>query len=388
MEELQFVDRRHTNSEKWDTPIRQAGRDDIISMSTADMDFRVADSVTNAMRKYVDFGVFGYYNEPESYYDAFIRFEQDLHGDEIRREWIHFAPGCVPAFNWLIRVMTKPGDGILIQSPVYPPFFSSPIQNGRRLVVSELVNDHGRYSVDFDDFERKIAEGGVTCFILCSPHNPVGRVWTREELERMLAICRAHRVLVISDEIHHNILMDGFRHVSALQLPEYRDMVAVLMAPSKTFNLASLQNSLVVIPDEKLRALYRDETSRLHTGGGNALGYIAAEAAYNGGREWLAAVLKTVAENDRYLRARFAAELPKAEISELQGTYLMWINMAAYLDPAQVKDFLNKKCRIYITDGEHFGGDKFRCFLRLNIATSKEMVEKAADAIIRNLPNR
>lgn len=382
---VKYIDRKHTNCEKWDGLIDMYGRDNLLAMWVADMDFQVPDCVISALQTYVTQGAFGYYRTPDSYYEAFINWEKNQHGFEVQKEWIRFSPGVVSAFYWIVQFMTHPGDSIIVTTPVYYPFMNSVEDNGRKLITSNLVNTGGTYSIDFSDFEKKIVENDVRLFILCSPHNPVGRVWTHEELKTLFCICRKHNVLVISDEIHHDLVYNTCKHIPSLSVGDYDDMMIMLTAPSKTFNLASCQNSIIVIPDEKIREKWDVFTSKLRVTNGNSFGYIAAEAAYTDGLAWYEEMKEIVYGNYAYVKETFANELPNVVVSPLEGTYLAWIDMRHYVKPEKMTEFMQDKCGLAFDYGDWFGGKDFLGFVRMNLATSRENVEVAVQTIIRNL---
>ncbi|MBQ5350255.1 MAG: pyridoxal phosphate-dependent aminotransferase [Oscillospiraceae bacterium] len=384
-EQLIFRDRRGTNAMKWNYLDRIGFKgENLLGMWVADMDFASPECVRRALREAADFGVFGYDAAPKEYHEAFIAWEKERHGLEIDREWIRFSPGVVTGFYWLVKMLTEPGDSVLIQTPVYYPFMSAIEDQGRKLVRSELVNTNGIYTVDYEDFERKITEEAVRVFILCSPHNPIGRIWTRAELAKMLEICRRHSVKVISDEIHHDFELGGHKHTPTLAVGDYGDMVAMLTAPSKTFNLAGLQNSFVILPDKDIRDRYDAALRDVHIMGGNSLGNVAAAAAYTGGADWLESVLRTVEDNDALFRARLAEGLPKAVISPLEGTYLLWVDLGAYVAAEDIKTVMEERCGLALDYGTQFGGNA-PCHIRVNLATDGAVVEEAAARLIRNL---
>ena len=384
-EQLIFRDRRGTNAMKWNYLDRIGFKgENLLGMWVADMDFASPECVRRALREAADFGVFGYDAAPKEYHEAFIAWEKERHGLEIDREWIRFSPGVVTGFYWLVKMLTEPGDSVLIQTPVYYPFMSAIEDQGRKLVRSELVNTNGIYTVDFEDFERKITEEAVRVFILCSPHNPIGRIWTRSELAKMLEICRRHSVKVISDEIHHDFELGGHKHTPTLAVGDYGDMVAMLTAPSKTFNLAGLQNSFVILPDKDIRDRYDAALRDVHIMGGNSLGNVAAAAAYTGGADWLESVLRTVEDNDALFRARLAEGLPKAVISPLEGTYLLWVDLGAYVAAEDIKTVMEERCGLALDYGTQFGGNA-PCHIRVNLATDASIVAQAADRLIQNL---
>ena len=384
-EQLIFRDRRGTNAMKWNYLDRIGFKgENLLGMWVADMDFASPECVRRALREAADFGVFGYDAAPKEYHEAFIAWEKERHGLEIDREWIRFSPGVVTGFYWLVKMLTEPGDSVLIQTPVYYPFMSAIEDQGRKMVRNELVNTDGIYTIDFEDFERKIETENVKASILCSPHNPIGRIWTRSELAKMLEICRRHSVKVISDEIHHDFELGGHKHTPTLAVGDYGDMVAMLTAPSKTFNLAGLQNSFVILPDKDIRDRYDAALRDVHIMGGNSLGNVAAAAAYTGGADWLESVLRTVEDNDALFRARLAEGLPKAVISPLEGTYLLWVDLGAYVAAEDIKTVMEERCGLALDYGTQFGGNA-PCHIRVNLATDGAVVEEAAARLIRNL---
>lgn len=379
-----FVDRRNTDCGKWDGLKDTYGRDGLQAMWIADMDFRAPECVLNAIEDYIKTGVFGYYRPRESYVEAFIDWERECHGYEVKKEWVRFSPGVVPAINWFLHFMTKEGDAVIVQTPIYYPFMDGVKHNKRKLIMCNLVNTNGVYTIDFDAFEKQIAENDVKVFIMSSPHNPSGRVWTKEELKTMLDICKKHHVFVISDEIHQDIVFSGTQ-IPAATVGDYDDMLVTLTAASKTFNLAALQNSFVVIPNAELRAKYDEFKEGIRLRQGNPFGYVAAEAAYRYGREWFENVKSIIYGNYLYIKDTFTARLPKAVVTPLEATYLMWIDLGAYVNAENMHDFIQNKCELAFDYGDWFGGERFGTHVRINLATSREMVEKAVQKIIANI---
>ena len=382
---LEYVDRRGTNCNKWDGQTKMFGEEGLHAMWVADMDFKVATCIQDALKEYVETGVFGYMRVPDSYYDACIKWEYKHHGYKMKKEWIRFSPGVVAAFNWIIQFMTNKNDSIIVTTPVYYPFLHAVINNERELITSDLKNESGQYSIDYEDFEKKIIENDVKLFVLCSPHNPVGRVWKKEELKRILDICRKHNVFVISDEIHQDLVYGENKHIPAYLVGDYEDMLIMIIAPSKTFNLAGAQNSEVIIPNEKLREKWDKYVNGIRVLGGNGFGYVAAEAAYRGGDEWLKEVKEQIQENYQYLKKTLNEKLPKAIVTPLEGTYLVWIDLSSYVDPQNMKEFMQKKCRIAVDYGEWFGGERFAGCIRINLATSLDNVKKGVEAICNHI---
>lgn len=351
------------------------GEEGLHAMWVADMDFKIPQCVQKALHDYVDFGTVGYYRIPDGYYDAFINWEKAHFNFEVKREWLRFAPGVVAAFNWMLQILTEPDEAVIVMTPVYYPFLQAVTNNERKLITSELVNEDGKYTIDFEDFEKKIIDNDVKAFILCSPHNPVARVWTKEELTRMFEICHRHHVYVISDEIHQDFVFGDKMQTPSYQVTEHWDEMVAITAPSKTFNLAGGQNSFVIIADEKLRARWDDFAKRIRLMTGNAFGFVAAEAAYKGGQNWLDKVKKQIVDNDQYLREMFKENLPEIVVTPLEGTYLVWIDLRAYVKPEDTREFIQKKCRLAVDFGDWFGGEQFNGFIRMNLATSRENVE-------------
>jgi cystathionine beta-lyase len=330
-------------------------------------------------------GVFGYYRVPERYYEAFIRWEQDRHHFAVEKDWIRFSPGVVSAFHWAVQMFTKERDAVIVMTPVYYPILNAVKNNNRKLITAPLVNEQGTYRIDFNKFEQKIAEHEVKLFILCSPHNPVGRVWTKEELTRVVTICEKYQVQIVSDEIHQDITPFGHRHTPTLSLGRYQEGIMAITAPSKTFNLASGQNSIVILPNEEMRKQWDRFIQASGLFGGNSFGYIAATAAYEEGAGWLKSVLEKIRENYNYLDAFLKRYFPKAVLSPLEGTYLCWIDFGAYVPKGQMKEYIQGKCRLAVDYGHWFGGSAYQDFIRINLATSTANIEKAAEALRVNL---
>ena len=380
---LEYVERTGTGCSKWDGLKETFGADGLLPLWVADMDFKVAEPIRDAIAGYMDAGVFGYNIVPDSYYEAFIDWERENHGFAVERDWIRFSPGVVCGFNFAVQVLTRPGDAVIVTTPVYYPFLHAVENNGRRLICSELVNEGGRYYIDFDDFEKKIADNDVKAFILCSPHNPVSRVWSADELRQMLDICRRHDVAVISDEIHHDLTFAGAVHVPTMTVaePDYR--IIMFTAASKTFNIAALRNSFAVIRNDEVRAAWDRFMAGLRLTMGNPLGYIAVEAGYRHGREWLDEVKEVIYGNYVYIKEEFAKHLPEVVMTPLEATYLAWADFSAYLKPEEVQPFMQDKCRLAFDYGSWFGGDKSGSFIRINLATKRENIEEMVSRIIK-----
>ena len=380
-----YKDRKGTNCAKWDGLLDKFDREDLLPVWVADMDFEAPQEVKDALREYVEYGIFGYYKVPESYKEAFIRWEEAYHDYTVKKEWIRTSPGVVPGFSALINMLTKENDTVIVMTPVYFPFFNAIHYNHRKLIESPLIRKETRYEIDFEDFEQKIVDNDVKLFILCSPHNPIGRVWEAEELKKTLDICKKHHVYIIADEIHQDILMNGQKSIAAASVGDYDDLLITVTAASKTFNLAGCKNSVLVMPNETFRKQYDFFQEQYHVATGNAFGYIATEAAYTHGREWLDEVNGIVESNFRMLKARLEAELPEVWIPEMEGTYLMWIDLSAYVEKGCMQDVMENQCKLAIDYGNWFGGDACDGFIRVNLATKAEIIEQVADELIRVL---
>ena len=382
-EEKYGVERLNTHCTKWDGLKEKFGEDGLISMWVADMDFKAPEQVIEALQKRIEHGVFGYSLISNSYYDSFINWEEKRHGYKVKKEWIRYTPRVVSGIYWIDNIFTKPGDAILVSMPVYYPFHNSVKENGRKLVHSNLINNNGRYEFDYEDFENKIVENDVKIYILCSPHNPVGRVWKEEELDKIMEICQKHNVLVISDEIHHDLILEG-KHIptAIVNNGKYAKNIITLTAPSKTFNLAGCKNSFVIIENEDILKkfdTYANTVARVSNG--NLFGYVAAEAAYTYGEEWLSGAIATIKGNYDYMVKELAEKLPQVKVTPLEGTYLSWLDFNTCLKDEELEEIIQNKCKIAVDYGRWFG-EAGKGFIRINLATPRKYVEEAVKNLI------
>ena len=405
MEKIIYRERKNTDCIKWDVLQEKFGQDDLIALWVADMDFQVPACVMQSLRDYVETGAYGYYKVPARYHEAFINWEKAYHGYEVQKEWIRFAPGVVPAINWLVQVMTEPGDGIGVMTPVYYPFMNAVNDHGRKLVncplkkvtAGELADaaaagsrydglSEGTYTMDLDQFEQLAAAGEMKLFILCSPHNPVGRVWTRQELEGLLTICEKYGIFVLADEIHQDIITGDREQIAAATVAPNREHLVTMTAATKTFNLAGVQNSFVIIPSEEVRKRWDALTEPMHISNGNAFGYVAVASAYAGGREWLDGVLEIIRGNFEYMRDTLKEQLPQVKVHPLEGTYLSWVDLGAYVKPEEMEEIVQRKAGLAVDYGDWFGGEKYGAeyatFIRVNLATRRENVEQAVKQLV------
>ena len=365
----EIINRKSTSCLKYDFAAERGYPKDILPFWVADMDFRAPVPVIDALKTRADHGIFGYTQIKDDYFNVLQNWFRTRHDWEIERSDLVITPGVVFAVATAIRTFTRHGDAVLIQQPVYYPFANMIRQNERVLVDNPLHLIEGRYTIDFEDFEQKIVEHGVKLFILCSPHNPVGRVWTRAELEQIAAICLRHDVIVVADEIHEEFVRPGFRHIPFTSLSEEAAAITVTCtSPSKTFNLAGLQISNIFIRDKDLRRRFKEELSRTGYDEPNTLGLAGAKAAYEHGAEWLTQLLAYIEENHARTKSFLTAHLPKVQIIAPEGTYLLWLDFRAYgLSDEALNEKIIREAHLWLDDGPIFGAGGSG-FQRINIA--------------------
>ena len=365
----EIIDRRNTSCLKHDFAVERGYPADILPFWVADMDFRAPAPVIDALKVRAEHGIFGYTQVKDDYFAVLQNWFRTRHDWTVERRDLILTPGVVFAIATAIRAFTKVGDAVLIQQPVYYPFANMIRQNERVIVDNPLRLIEGRYEIDFADFEQKIIEHRVKLFILCSPHNPVGRVWTRAELEQIAAVCLRHNVIVVADEIHEEFVRPGFRHVPFASLSEEAAAITVTCtSPSKTFNLAGLQISNIFIRNTQLRRRFKEELSRTGYDEPNTLGLTGAKAAYEHGAEWLAQLLAYIEENHARTKSFLAAHLPKVQIIEPEGTYLLWLDFRAYgLSDEELNEKIIREAHLWLDDGPIFGAGGSG-FQRINIA--------------------
>jgi cystathionine beta-lyase len=377
-------DRRPFDSTKWSWPGRDCGREDAIPLWVADMDFPGPPGVAAAVMRRAAHPVYGYTGLPEGFYAAFASWMRSRHGVEVGREEMVFCPGVVPALALAVRAFTAEGDAVVIQPPVYHPFAKMVSLNGRKVVENRLVEEGGRWRMDFQDLAAKLA-AGAAMVILCSPHNPVGRVWERGDIERVASLAEAAGAVLVSDEIHCDIVFPPRRHQPALALPErLRRRVVACHAPSKTFNIAGLQASCIVVPDPGLRARFVEELDRTGIGIPNPFASVAAEAAWSEGGPWLDDFLAYVEGNRRRLAER-VGRLGGLSLAPLEGSYLAWLDFRSSgipeaSRPGALHRFLVDQAGIWLDEGAKFGTGG-EGFARLNLACPRSTLEAALDRL-------
>lgn len=373
-----IIDRANTNSIKYDFAVERGKPEDILPLWVADMDFQSPAEVLQAMQKAVSHGIFGYSDVKRDYYDVVHSWFLNHFGWDTKEEWLIKTPGVVYAIAQAIRAFTKEGEGVMIQPPVYYPFYEVIRLNHRRLVRNTLVFQNNNYFIDFEDFEQRIINENVRLFLLCSPHNPVGRVWTEEELSRMGDICLKHQVIVVSDEIHCDFTYPGHKHTIFASVREsFADHCMICTAPSKTFNLAGLQVSNIFIKNEDMRNRFEHELEASGYSQLNTLGLVACKAAYEYGEDWLTDLKVYLQDNLSYVREFVAENLKGIRLVEPQGTYLVWLDCRELkLTRKEMEELIVYKAKLWLDPG-HIFGSSGEGFERINIACRRETLEKA-----------
>lgn len=381
-----LTERHGTNSMKWDGLEEKFGEKDLLAMWVADMEFKTCDAITDALAQRVKHGVFGYTSVPEEYYRVFSDWMERRYEFPIKKEWVRFGTGCVAAISWMIHAFTNPGDACMILTPVYYPFHNVVTNNGRKLVKVDMDYQDGYFRMDYERIERAILENHVKMFLQCSPHNPAGRVWTEEELERVLNICSRHGVLVVSDEIHQDLVFGEHKFIPAANVSggKYRDIIVTLNSASKTFNLASLIHSHIIITNERLRTVYDRFASGLNRTEISVMGMLATMAGYQYGEEWLKGLLEVIGDNYDMVKDDLSKDLPKIVLCPMEGTYLPMLDLRAYVEPEKTQELIQGRCRLGVDYGEWFG-EKYKGFIRLNLATDPAYVKQAMDRIITEI---
>lgn len=374
--------RKNSQCVKFDTAEERGIAESAIPLWVADMDFRSAPPIIKALEERAEHGVFGYSCADESYYAALRHWMKTRHNWEIEDDWVLFTPGVITAIRIAIAAFTQPGNAILIHQPVYSPFTSSVLETDRTLIKNQLVLKDGQYHIDFTAMEQQIIEQQVKLFILCSPHNPIGRVWTAEELHHVMEICMRHDVLVISDEIHQDFVYSGHTHHVLTTLREdYGKHAIVCTAPSKTFNIAGLQISNIIISDPALREAFQKQLTCVGLGGPNLMAMLACQAAYAEGAPWLDQLLEYLAGNVRLVKSYLAEHLPMLTMVEPQGTYLLWVDFSALqLEQEALNTFLLEEAGLWTVSGTAYG-DGGEHHQRINIGTSRQILQKALDQL-------
>ncbi len=380
------VERRNTSAVKWDGMQEKFGRSDLYPLWVADTEFKIPESSIKALQQRVAHGAFGYSITPEGYYDAYFNWQKERYGIELHKDWLRFGTGVVQSLSMLLQFLTEPGDSVMIQEPVYHPFRHVVENNGRQVVANQLVDFGTEYKMDLEKMEEQMVANDVKVLMLCNPHNPVARVWTEQELTDLLELCRKEQVIVISDEIHHDLLPSDKKFVSALSIKDgfYRDNMIMVDSPSKTFNMAGLLISHVVIPNPQLRDRYDQQQEILHGPASNILGLVAGEAAYRDGAEWLDGLLAVVRDNYNYLKEHLQAAFPEIKLTDQEGTYLAWVDLSAVVAPEDLKHVVQDQAKLAVDFGSMFGKSGAG-HIRINLATTPENLQAAVSSLVKTL---
>ena len=376
------VNRKNTNAIKYDLAKKRGKPEDAVSLWVADMDFPTAPCIQKAVAEKAAHGIWGYSRPDNRYYDALKKWYKERHNFEVQNEWVVNTPGVCFALAAAIKAFTKEGESVLIQKPVYYPFFNIINSLQRKVVNSSLILKNNHYEIDFDDFERKIVQENVKMFILCSPHNPGGRVWTKQELQKISEICLAHNVLVVSDEIHSDITFGSNVHTVYGSLSEQALKNSIICtAPSKSFNLAGLQFSNIFIADEKLRKAFSEELDKTGYDEPSVFGIVAATAAYSEGDDWFDSVKSYIWENILFAKKYIEENASQIKVLVPEGTYLLWLDFSKTgLSDSEINDRVLNKAKVWLDRGSMFGkeGEKFQ---RINCATPRIILEDALKRI-------
>lgn len=377
-----IVDRRNTRCLKYDFAVERHMPADVLPLWVADMDFETSSYIEAALIERAKHAIYGYSEVKTPYFDILKKWMQKHHNWDIQRKWLIKTPGVVFALAMAVKAYTEPGDAVLIQQPVYYPFSEVIKDNGRNVVSNTLyLGEDNRYHIDFEDFEQKIVENQIKLFLLCNPHNPVGRVWTKEELTRLGDICVKYHVTVVSDEIHEDFVFKGKHQVFANIKKEYEDITVTCTAPSKTFNIASLMISNILIPNPELKRKFKHQMDAAGISQLNVLGLVACEAAYEHGEEWYQAMKNYVKENIEFVKQYVEKQLPGVKMVEHEGTYLVWLDFRGTgLSVEELDDKIINQAKLWLDSGKIFGscGEGFQ---RINVACPRATLTEALERI-------
>lgn len=380
----EVIDRVGTNSAKWDTIETQNKPKDVLPMWVADMDFKSPQAITDAMQKRISHGVYGYSVIPDEYYEAVISWMARRHDFDVKKEWIVPTPGVVTAIKICVNTYTKENDAIIINKPVYYPFDFSIELNHRKIIENPMIFDNGKYIMDYEAFEKSIVENDVKMFILCNPYNPIGKVWKEDELKRIGEICKKHHVMVVSDEIHQDFIYTGNVHIPFYNVDEsFKDFSIILTAPSKTFNLAGLQTSNIIIADEKLRDMYQKTMDRCGVNAPHFLGIVACMTAYNECELWVDEMLEYIYDNFMYFDQFLKTNLPHIKLIQPEGLYLAWVDFRECgLNKDELEKVMLEKAGLWLDEGYIFGtgGEGFE---RFNLAIPRSVLEDACQRLLK-----
>ena len=383
------IDRRNTRCLKYDFAKRRGMPEDVLPLWVADMDFATSSYIEDALIERAKHGIFGYSEVQTPYFEILENWLKKHHNWDVQEKWLIKTPGVVFALAMAVKAYTEIDEGILIQAPVYYPFYEVIRDNGRKIVENELyLGDDNRYHIDFEDFEKKIVDNNVKVFILCNPHNPVGRVWTKEELEKMGDICLKHNVVIMDDEIHCDFTYPGFKFTSFMTLDEkYHNSLVLYTSPSKTFNVAGLQPANIIIKNQELRAAYRKANAAAGYSQGSIMGQVAVKSVYTKGDEWVNELVEYITGNMNYMRDFVKENFPKAHFVDPEGTYLTWVDFSGYgFTDEELEHIMVEEAHLWLDSGKVFGPATAQ-FERFNLACPRATVVKAMEQLKAALDN-
>ena len=377
----EIIERNGTNCLKYDGKAKYFGSNDILPLWVADMDFRTPDFVINALKKRLDHEILGYSLKPDRFFNSLVNWVDRQFNWQIKKDWISFTPGVVSALNFSILSFTKPGDKVIIQTPVYFPFFTAITDHGRKITVNELIYKDGNYSMDYDGL-RSLIDAETKLLILCNPHNPVGRVWRKDELQTLADICLEKNITIISDEIHSDLILSGHKHIPLASLSDQIASITVtLMAPSKTFNMAGLASSAAITSNPELKRQFEKIPNSMHISSGNLFGITAFEAAYTHGDNWLQELVIYLGKNLTFIEQFIKANIPLMKVVRAEGTYLAWLDCTNLgMDDKDLRDFFISKAKVGLNSGTDFGAGG-EGFMRINFGCPKSVLEKGLTRI-------
>ena len=374
------INRYKTNSLKYDFKNEKNKPDDVFPMWVADMDFKCCDEILNDMHKKIDHGIFGYSKNDENYFNAIKKWYQSNFNVELKQEWLITTAGVVFALATAVKTLTKENDYVLINNPVYYPFTEVVEDNKRKIISSDLILKDKHYEIDFKDFENKIKQYKIKLFLLCSPHNPVGRVWSKNELDKIIEICKKYNVFIVSDEIHSDFIWKG-THTNLLKYTEYQNNIILCTAPTKTFNLAGLQVSNIFIPNSEIRHKFQLELWNTGYSLINIMGLVACQSAYEKGQIWLNELKKYLIDNINYVDNFLKEKLPKVKLIYPEGTYLLWLDFNELnMTDEKIEDLMINEAKLWLDNGKMFG-ETGKGFQRLNIALPRKKLEWAMEQL-------
>lgn len=385
-----LVSRKKLGSAKWNLVKEDKNSiDEIVPFSVADMEFKNAPEIVKGLKEYADEAIYGYTEATDAYYDAVCGWMKKKHDYAVEKEWIVKTAGVVPALHIIVQALTNENDGVMVMTPVYYPFYGAIENHNRTIIKNKLVYEDGKYTIDFEDFEKKAKRNDVKLFILCNPHNPVGRVWTVEELRKIGEICLENNVVVISDEIHFDLIMPGYKHtVFSTVASEFEDNSIICTAPSKTFNLAGLQTSNIIIKNEILRKKVEDELEKSGFFSLNTFGFKACEIAYTKCEKWFEELIVVLDNNRKFVEQFFHENLPEVIVIPLEGTYLQWLDFRKIESDYKVlQEFMEKEAKLFLDEG-HMFGEEGQGFERINLACPRKVLEKALNRLLEAVKKR